>query len=127
LRPKFANASGFGHEPAKRRSTAESIKDYRDAIKQDPQIPGIHFEFAQILRKADTPESRREAEAEYAAAIQGNPLDEQSECRLGDIAPRANDLKDASEDYSKAVQLQPDDPEANIGLAKVMMSLDDPQ
>lgn len=115
----------LAHELAKHGSTAESIQDYRDAIKLDPQIPGIHFELAEILRTVDTPESRQEAEAEYRAAIQANPLDEQSECRLGDIALRANDLKAASEDYTKAVQLQPDDSEANIGLAKVMMSLGD--
>ena len=117
----------LAHELAKRGSTAESIKDYRDAIKLDPQIPGIHFELAEILRTVDTAESRQEAEAEYRAAIQANPQDEQSECRLGDMALRANDLKAASEDYTKAVQLQPDDPEANIGLAKVMMSLGEPQ
>jgi predicted Zn-dependent protease len=54
-------------------------------------------------------------------------MDEQSECRLGDIAFRANDLKTASERYSRALELQPNDPEANIGLAKVLMSLDQPQ
>jgi predicted Zn-dependent protease len=45
----------------------------------------------------------------------------------GDIAFRANDLKTASERYSRALELQPNDPEANIGLAKVLMSLDQPQ
>ena len=75
----------------------------------------------------DPPESRQEAEAEFRAAIQANPLDEQSERRLGDIALRADDLKAAREDYAKAVRLQPDDPEANIGLARVMMSPDEPQ
>lgn len=126
--PKSARMhQALAHELAKRGSTADSIKDYRDAIKLDPQIPGIHFELAEILRTVDTPESRAEAEAEYKAAIRANPLDEQSECRLGDMALRANDLEVASENYTKAVQLQPDDPEANIGLAKVMTSLDEPQ
>jgi predicted Zn-dependent protease len=36
-------------------------------------------------------------------------------------------LKTASERYSRALELQPNDPEANIGLAKVLMSLDQPQ
>jgi Tfp pilus assembly protein PilF len=117
----------MAHELAKRGSTAESINDYREAIKLDPNIPGIHFELAEILRTADTPESRQEAEAEYKAAIQADRLDEQSQCRLGDIALRADDLKAASEYYTKAVQLRPDDPDANIGLAKVMMSLNESQ
>lgn len=126
--PKSARMhQAMAHELAKRGSTTESINNYREAIKLDPNIPGIHFELAEILGTVDTPESRQEAEAEYQAALQANPLDEQSECRLGDIALRANDLKAASEYYTKAVQLRPDDPDANIGLAKVMMSLNESQ
>jgi tetratricopeptide (TPR) repeat protein len=126
--PKSARMhQALAHELAKRGSTSEAIENYRAAIKLDPQIPGIHFELAEMLNAADTPERKQEAEAEYKAAIQANPLDEQSECRLGDMALRANDLKTASEDYTKAVQLQPNDPDANIGLAKVMMSLNRPQ
>ena len=126
--PKSARMhQAIAHELAKRGSTTEAIENYRTAIKLDPQIPGIHFELAEMLRIADTPERRQEAEAEYKAAIQANPLDEQSECRLGDLALRAEDLKTASEDYKKAVQLQPDDPEANIGLAKVMVALNEPK
>ena len=122
--PKSARMhQALAHELAKRGNTAEAIDHYRAAIKLDPQLPGIHFELAEMLNVLDTPESKHEAEAEYKAAIQANSLDVQSQCRLGDIALRANDLKTASEDYTKAVQLQPNDPDANIGLAKVMMSL----
>lgn len=122
--PKSARMhQAMAHELAKRGSTSEAIENYRAAIKLDPLIPGIHFELAEMLNTESTPESKQAAEAEYKVAIQANPLDEQSECRLGDIALRANDLKTASESYTKAVQLQPDDPDANIGLAKVMMSL----
>jgi len=122
--PKSARMhQALAHELAKRGSTTEAIENYRAAIKLDPQIPGIHFELAEMLNVVDTPESKQAAEAEYKLAIQANPFDEQSECRLGDMALRASDLKTASEDYTKAVQLQPNDAEANIGLAKVMMSL----
>jgi tetratricopeptide (TPR) repeat protein len=126
--PKSARMhQALAHELAKRGSTTEAIENYRAAIKLDPQIPGIHFELAEMLKVVDTPESKQGAEAEYKAAIQANPFDEQSECRLGEMALRANDLKTASEDYTKAVQLQPNDPDANVGLAKVMMSLNQRQ
>lgn len=117
----------LAHELAKRGNTTEAIENYRAAIKLDPQIPGIHFELAEMLKVVDTPESKQEAEAEYKTAIQANSLDEQSECGLGDLALHANDLKSASEDYTRAVQLQPNDPNANIGLAKVMIALDQRQ
>jgi Tfp pilus assembly protein PilF len=126
--PKSARMhQALAHELAKRGSTEEAIENYRAAIKLDPNIPGIHFELAEMLSIVGTPESKQEAETEYKAAIAANPRDEQSECRLGEIALRANDLKSASEHYTRAVELQPNDPEANVGLAKVLMSFNQPQ
>jgi len=113
----------MAHELAKRGDTQEAIDNYRAALKIDPQIPGLHFELAEMLSTLSTPEAQREAEGEYKAALEANPRDERSECRLGDIAYRANDLNNASDHYTRALQLQPDDPEASLGLAKVLMSL----
>jgi predicted Zn-dependent protease len=117
----------LAHELAKRGETEKAIENYRAALKLDPQLPGLHFELAEMLSTLTTPESLAEAESEYKAALQANPSDEQSECRLGEIALRRNDAKEAFDRYSKAVQLQPGDPDANIGLAKVLMSMDQPQ
>lgn len=117
----------MAHELAKRGNTAESIENYRAALKRDPQLPGLHFELAEMLNTLGTEEGRQEAESEYKAALEANPLDEQSESRLGDLALRANELQKASQHYTRAVKLRPADPEANIGLAKVLMSLDQPQ
>jgi tetratricopeptide (TPR) repeat protein len=117
----------MAHELAKQGHTAEAIENYRAALKIDPQLPGLHFELAEMLRTVSTPQAHEEAESEYKAALEANPFDEQSEIRLGDIAVQKNDLKEAYQRYAKAIQLQPGDPEANIGLAKVLMSMDQPQ
>ncbi len=117
----------MAHELAKQGHTAEAIENYRAALKIDPQLPGLHFELAEMLRTVSTPQAHDEAEREYKAALDANPLDEQSEIRLGDIAVQKNDLKEAYERYTKAIRLQPGDPEANIGLAKVLMAMDQPQ
>jgi tetratricopeptide (TPR) repeat protein len=114
----------IAHELAKRGNTAGAIENYRAALKLDPKLPGLHFELAEMLSTLGTPESHQEAENEYKAALAANPLDEQSECRLGDIAIQANDLEAANKHYTRAIQLQPGDPEASIGLAKVLMSMD---
>jgi cytochrome c-type biogenesis protein CcmH/NrfG len=116
----------MAHELAKRGNTAEAIENYRTALKLDPQLPGIHFELAEMLSTLATPEGAQEAESEYKAALVSNPNDEQSERRLADIALRANDLPKAFDHYSRALQLQPGDPEANVGMAKVLMSRDEP-
>jgi tetratricopeptide (TPR) repeat protein len=117
----------MAHELAKRGNTAEAIENYRAALKIDPQLPGLHFELAEMLSTLGTAEGRQEAEKEYNAALEANPFDEQSECRLGDIALQRDDLKEANERYTRAIQLQPGDPEASIGLAKVFMTRDQPQ
>jgi tetratricopeptide (TPR) repeat protein len=117
----------MAHELAKRGNTAEAIENYRAALKIDPQLPGLHFELAEMLKTLSTVEGRQEAESEYKAALQANPFDEQSECRLGDIALQRDDLKEANERFTRAIQLQPNDPEASIGLAKVFMTMDQPQ
>jgi Tfp pilus assembly protein PilF len=117
----------MAHELAKRGDTLQAIEHYRTAIKMNPQLPGIHFELAEMLRTSSTTEGRAEAEKEYRAALESNPFDEQSECRLGDIALQRDDLKEANERYSRATELQPGDPEAKIGLAKVFMTMEQPQ
>jgi tetratricopeptide (TPR) repeat protein len=117
----------MAHELAKRGNTAEAIENYRAALKIDPQLPGLHFELAEMLSTLSTTPGRQEAEKEYEAALEANPSDEQAECRLGDIALQKDDLKEAGQRYSRALQLQPNDPEADIGMAKVFMSMDQPQ
>jgi tetratricopeptide (TPR) repeat protein len=114
----------MAHELAKRGNTAKAIENYRAALKLDPQLPGIHFELAEMLSTLATPQSAQEAESEYQAALAANPGDEQSERRLGDMALQSNDLSKAFDHYSRALQLDPGDPEANVGLAKVLMSRD---
>jgi cytochrome c-type biogenesis protein CcmH/NrfG len=80
-----------------------------------------------MLRTLSTAEGQEEAEKEYKAALEANPLDEQSECRLGDIALRNSDFKEAFDRFTRAVKLQPGDPEASIGLAKVLISMNQPE
>jgi predicted Zn-dependent protease len=117
----------MAHELAKRGNTAEAIEHYRAALKVNPLLPGLHFELAEMLRTSSTADGRDEAEKEYKAALEANPFDEQSECKLGDIALQKDNLKEANDRYARAIQLQPNDPEATIGLAKVFMTMDQPQ
>ncbi len=105
-----------------------AIAHYRDALKIDDRIPGLHFELAELLNSALSPSTDKEqAEKEYEAALAQNPFDEKSECRLGRIALGRNDVKGAFAHYSKALELQADDPEANLGLGKVMLSMQQPE
>ena len=113
----------MAHELARQGKADEAIANYREALKIDPKLPGLHFELAEMLNNSTIPNGRQEAESEYRAALAVNPSDEKSECRLGDLAALKGDPNGANEHYERALKLQPNDAEANIGLAKTLMSL----
>ena len=66
-------------------------------------------------------------EKEYKASLADNPFDEKSECRLGEIAFRATNLKDALAHYSRAVDLQPNDADAALGLGNTLAAMHQPE
>jgi tetratricopeptide (TPR) repeat protein len=113
----------MAHELAKHGDTAEAIENYRVALKIDPQLPGLHFELAEMLNTSSVRADQEEAQSEYKKALAVNPSDASSESRLGDIAARRNDLNEAYERYARALELRPDDAEASLGLAKVLMTM----
>jgi tetratricopeptide (TPR) repeat protein len=117
----------MAHELARQGRTAETIANYREALKIDPNVPGLHYDLAEMLNISRVASEQAEAEAEYKAALAVNQFDERSECRLGDIATRKGDLEKAAEHYSRAVQIQPNDPEADSALAKALMQTNQPQ
>jgi tetratricopeptide (TPR) repeat protein len=117
----------IAHELAERGEAAGAIENYRAALKIDPDLPGLHFELAEMLSTQKSPESQAEAETEYQAALAVNPSDAQAEVRLGDIAAKRNDLDAARTHYAKAVELQPNNTDAALGLARVFSSTGEPE
>jgi tetratricopeptide (TPR) repeat protein len=117
----------MAHEAARQGNTQGAIMQFREALNIDPHIPGLHVELAETLRGSSQPADRDEVEKEYRAALAANPYDEKSECRLGDIAAHQSDLKGAFAHYSRAVKLQPNDAQANLGLAKTFISMNEPE
>ena len=116
----------MAHELEKHGDDEGAIRNYREALKLDSKLPGLHFELAEVLNASSVAADQQEAEDEYKAALSVNPFDEKAEFRLGDISSRRGDVQETYAHYSRAVQLQPDDSEANIGLAKVLMLMNQP-
>ncbi len=113
----------MAHEMARQGNTEGAIANYREALKLDPSLPGLHFELAEALSSSPSPSDQAQVEREYKAALADNPFDGKAECRLGEIALRASDLKGALTHYSRALELQPNDAEANLGVAKTLTSM----
>lgn len=115
------------HEAARQGDTAGAIRDDREALKIDSTLPGVHFELAEMLNTLPaTPETSAEVKSEYEAALTQNPFDEKAALRMADIALRTSDQNKAYSLGSRALQLQPDDPEANYEVAKILLAMNQP-
>jgi tetratricopeptide (TPR) repeat protein len=109
-------------ELARQGDHSKSVEQYREAIRLNPNLPGAHFQLAELLRTSPDPTLSAQAEAEYKAALQVNPYDELSWRQLGGVMAAKNDFKAAEDDYKKALALQPRDSDAQTGMAIVFIS-----
>lgn len=115
----------MAHELARQGQMDAAVRNYKEAVRINPNLPGLHFELAEALNASGAQQNKEEARKEYEAALSVNKFDEKADCRLGAIAYDAGDLRGSLSHYSEAVQFQPDDLEANLGMAKVLIEMKD--
>lgn len=116
----------IGGELGRQGEHEKAVAKYREAIRLNPNLPGVHFELGEQMRSSPDPKLNAQAEAEYNAAVKANPYDEKSWCRLGESVASKGDFKAAQEDYRKALALQPKDSDAKTDLAIALISLNQP-
>jgi len=114
----------LAHEQTREGNTNGAIAQYRMATAIDPHLPGVHLELAELLHTSQDPAVKKEGEQEYRAAVLENPQDVKAICALAEIAETKGDTQLALDDYSKAVALQPGGADAKLGLAKVLIEMD---
>src|SRR5258707_13136420 len=78
----------MAHELEKHGDDEEAIRNYREALKLDPKLPGLHFELAEMLNASSVAAEQQEAEGEYKGALSVKQFEERAEFRLGDISSR---------------------------------------
>jgi cytochrome c-type biogenesis protein CcmH/NrfG len=83
----------------------------------------VHFELAQAIwiRTRTIPQHRAAAQNELETAIAADGDSSSIECRLGRIALLRSDVESAHTHYARAVELNPRDPESQLGLGTVLM------
>jgi tetratricopeptide (TPR) repeat protein len=115
------------HEAEKHYDVA--IAEYRTALKMDPQLHGAHFDLgrALLLKGGSTENYEHEAFQEFEQELALNPKSADAEYEIGEIYRRRGQLDDARDHFSKAVQYLAEFENAQIGLAKTLMSLNEPR
>jgi len=116
----------LAHEDTRQGNTTAAIAQYRKAIAIDAYLPGAHFELAELLRTSTDETVKKQAEQEYHAALLANPQDEKSILRLADIDAEKGNIAQSYQGYTKAVELQPADADAKLGLAKTLIAMNQP-
>jgi tetratricopeptide (TPR) repeat protein len=102
----------------------EAIEYYKKCLELDPGLAGVRFELAEaILESAKTdPATQAQAQAvlEEAAHVEGDSA--KIEAELGRIAMLASDSSAAEERYRRALEIDPGEVVAQIGIGHVLMS-----
>ena len=113
----------LAHEDTRQGNTSGAIAQYRKAVAIDPHLPGVHLELAELLRTSADETVKKAAEQEYHAALLENAQDEKSILRLAEIDGQKGNTAQSYQEYTKAVELQPADADAKLGLAKTLIEM----
>jgi cytochrome c-type biogenesis protein CcmH/NrfG len=115
----------MGRELARHGDDAQANVNLRQALKINPHLPGAHVELGELLYNSSNDALKAQAEPEFQAAIVENSADEKAHLMLGEIAAKRGDTKTAFSEDSRAVELQPNDPDALVEFGKVLMTMNE--
>ncbi len=113
----------MARELARHGDEAAAIANYREAIRINPQLPGIHSELGDLLYYSTDATLQAQAEAEIKAALTANANDERAYLLLGKIAEKGSDTNAAYADYSRALELEPSDGDACTEVARMLVAM----
>jgi tetratricopeptide (TPR) repeat protein len=95
----------------------EAAAEYRAILKQNPNLPGIHFRLGRfILSKAETPTTAEDAKKEFEEELKIDPHNAGAEYVLGELASRAQLWNDAIEHLSRSARIDPGFADASLAL-----------
>ena len=106
-----------------------AIVHFRKALAANPRLPGTHFELAEALLEGspNDPKAQSEAASELQTAISIDGDSSKIESELGRIAMLQSNLADAETHYQHAYQLNPNNAQADLGLAELLTRQDKPE
>ena len=97
-----------------------AIKEYRRALALGNTL-GLHYQLGEALfAEARTEANRTDAEKEFLAELELNPVDAESICKLGEIELERLNAGKAKQLFLRALELQPRLASAHAALARIL-------
>jgi len=94
----------------------------------DPGRPGIHFRMGRtLLSQPQTANSQDDALKEFEQELQIDPTNAIAAYEVGEIYRKMGQFDKAQEFFGDALEHYPDFEEARIGLARVLIALNEPE
>ncbi len=116
--PGSADAyNNLGHAHQQRRKLGEAETAYRRAIEIEPDHADAHYNLGLVLREQGQPS---EAINYFKRALECNPLLVDAYTCLGEIYEKTHQLAELENHTEKMLQLDPDNPEANWLVARML-------
>jgi tetratricopeptide (TPR) repeat protein len=101
----------------------DAAAEYRQVLKQNPRLPGIHYRLGRILlSKPRTASTVEEARHEFATELQIDPTNPGAEYVLGELARQDNNFPEAIAHFQKAAKLDSTFADAYIGLGRSLIA-----
>ena len=106
-----------------------AIDHYKKALQIDPHLPGVNFELGEAILQSSPVDAENQAQAqkEFAAAVAVDGDTAKTECEFGSMSLSQSHLDQAFQHYQRAYRLNPNEVQAQMGLAKLLMMQEKPQ
>jgi len=102
----------------------DAAKEYEQVLKQNPNLPGIHYRLGRILvsKPGFGPEAAEQAKQEFERELQIDPSNAGAEYVLGQLAKQKEQWDVAIEHFSHATKLDASFGDAFMGLGGSLVS-----
>ena len=102
----------------------EAAAEYRAILKQNPNLPGIHFRLGRfILSKPETPTTAEDAKKEFEEELTIDPNNAGAEYVLGELASQTQHWDEAIAHFSRATKIDASFADASLGLGMAYVSV----
>ena len=118
------SARGFqvmGQVAASEGNWEKAVDAYRQAIRLDPNVPGVHLDLAvQLLLHSPDPNAWEQALVELNKELEINPASAEAQYEVGEVYRKHDQPEKAKAAFRAALRLRPGLVEARLGLAKAL-------